>query len=57
MTTLTTLASEYNMHPHELAAFLDLGKGVDYEDELGEEETQNIIEILEYDLAHNTPSK
>ena len=51
--TITTIAAEYNMQPYELAAFLDLGRGVDYEKELDEEEAQNIIDILEYDLVYN----
>lgn len=53
MTTLATIATEYDMRPYELAAFLDLGRGVDYEKELNEEEAQSIVEILEYDLEHN----
>jgi len=50
---MTTIAAEYDMQPYELAAFLDLGQGVDYEKELDEEEAQNIIDILEYDRKHN----
>lgn len=57
MTTISTIAAEYTLHPYELAAFLDLERGVNFKEELGEEEAQNIIDILEYDLAHNTPSK
>lgn len=53
MTTITTIAADYNMQPYELAAFLDLGRGVDYEKELDGEEAQSIIEILEYDRKHN----
>jgi hypothetical protein len=53
MTTLATIAAEYNMQPYELAAFLDLGRGVDYEAELDGEDAENIIEILEYDRKHN----
>ena len=53
MTTIATIAAEYNMQPYELAAFLDLGQGVDYEKELDGEEAQNIIDILEYDKEHN----
>ena len=53
MTTITTIAADYNMQPYELAAFLDLGQGVDYEKELDEEEAQDIFEILEYDQKHN----
>lgn len=57
MTTIAAIAAEYNMQPCELASFLDLGRGVDFEAELDEEEIQNIVDILEYDLAHNTPSE
>lgn len=53
MTTITTIAAEYSMQPYELVAFLDLGRGVDYEKELNDEEAQDIIEILEYDKKHN----
>lgn len=53
MTTIATIAAEYNMQPYELAAFLDLGQGVDYEKELDEEEARNVIDILEYDKEHN----
>lgn len=53
MTTIATIAAEYNMQPHELAAFLDLGRGVDYEKELDEEEAQNITDILQYDQEYN----
>lgn len=53
MTTIATIAAEYDMQPYELAAFLDLGQGVDYEAELGEEAAQDIIDILEYDKEHN----
>ena len=53
MTTITTIAADYDMQPYELAAFLDLGRGVDYEKELDEEEAQNIVEILDYDRRHN----
>ena len=53
MTTIATIATEYNMQPYELATFLDLGRGVDYEKELDEEDAQNIIDILEYDREHN----
>lgn len=53
MTTIATIAAEYDMQPYELSAFLDLGQGVDYEKELNEEEAQNIIDILEYDKKHN----
>lgn len=50
---MTAIAAEYDMQPYELAAFLDLGRGVDYEKELDEEEAHDIIEILEYDRKHN----
>ena len=53
MTTIATIAAKYNMQPYELAAFLDLGRGVDYEKELDEEEAQSIVDILEYDREHN----
>lgn len=53
MTTIATIAAEYNMQPYELAAFLDLGHGVDYEKELDEEDAQNIIDILEYDREYS----
>lgn len=53
MTTIATIAAEYDMQPYGLAAFLDLGQGVDYEKELSEEEAQDIIDILEYDKEHN----
>ena len=53
MATLATIAAEYNMQPYELATFLDLGQGVDYEKELDEEEAQNIIGIIEYDKERN----
>lgn len=53
MTTITTIAADYNMQSYELAAFLDLGRGIDYEKELDEEGAQSIIEILEYDQKHN----
>ena len=29
MTTIATIAAEYNTQSYELAAFLDLGRGVD----------------------------
>lgn len=53
MITIAAIAAEYNMQPYELAAFLDLGRGVDYEKELNEKEAKEIIDILEYDRAHN----
>ena len=53
MTTIATIAAEYNMQPYELAAFLDLGHGYNEHEELGEEEAQNITDLLEYDLQHN----
>ena len=53
MTTITTIAVEHNMQPYELAAFLDLGRNVNYEKELDKEEAQNIIDILKYNQEHN----
>ena len=52
MTTIAAIAAEHNMHPHELAAFLDRGRGFDYEKELDEEEAQNIINLPKYDQEH-----
>ena len=57
MTCISSIAAEYNIQPYELAVFLDLGRGVEFENGLGEEEAQNIVDIVEYDLAHNTPSE
>ena len=53
MATITTIATEHDMQPYELAAFLDLGHKTDYEKELDEEAAQNIVDLLEYDRAHN----
>ena len=53
MVTIITIADCHDMQPHELADFLDLDHGVDYEKELDEEEAQNIIDLLEYDRRHN----
>jgi len=38
MSTIATIASDYNMQPYELAAFLDLGHSYDEHEELGDEE-------------------
>lgn len=54
---MNTIAVEYNMQPYKLAAFLDLERDIDIEAELDEKEAQNIVDIIEYDLAHNTPSE
>lgn len=53
MTTIAAIAAEHNMQPHELAAFLDLGRNINYEKGLDEEEAQNIIDLLGYDQKHN----
>ena len=53
MTTIAAIAAEHNMQPRELAAFLDLGRGFNYEKELDKEEAQNIIDLLEYDRMYN----
>lgn len=57
MTTIATIAAEYNMQTYELAAFLDLGTEYDPHAELSEDQARDIMEILAYDLAHNTPSE
>jgi hypothetical protein len=57
MTTIATIAAEYNMQTYELAAFLDLGTEYDPHAELSEDQARDIMEILDYDLAHNTPSE
>lgn len=57
MTTIETIAAEYGMQPYELAAFLDLGIDHSLSDELSEDQAQEIVDILAYDLAHNTPSE
>ena len=54
MTTIATIASDYDMQPRELATFLDLGHGYDEHEWLGEEEAQNIIDLIEYDLSVNS---
>ena len=53
MTTIAAIAAEHNMQPRELTAFLDLGRGFDYEKELDKEEAQNIIDLLEYNRMYN----
>lgn len=53
MTTIAAIAAEHNMQPRELAAFLDLGRGTNYEKELDKEEAQNIIDLLKYNRAYN----
>jgi hypothetical protein len=55
MATIETIAAEYNMQPYELAAFLDLESGRNLNAELTEDQVQEIVEIISYDLAHNTP--
>lgn len=57
MTTIATIAAEYNLQTYELAAFLDLGTEYDPHAELSEDQARDIMEILAYDLAHNTPSE
>lgn len=52
MTTIATIAAEYNIRPRELAAFLDISQGTDHEKELDGEEAQNIIDLLEYDRTY-----
>lgn len=51
--TFNQLASELNIQPYELAAFLDLGTDIP-EGELSEEFTTDVREIVAYDNGHNT---
>lgn len=57
MATIETIAAEYNMQPYELVAFLDLEAGHNLNAELTEDQARAIVEIISYDLAHNTPSE
>lgn len=47
------LASELNIQPYELAAFLDLGTDIP-ESELSEKFITDAREIVAYDNVHNT---
>ena len=51
--TFDQLASELNIQPYELAAFLDLGTDIP-EGELSEDLASDIREIVSYDNHRNT---
>lgn len=51
MNTLFMIADEYDMQPHELAAFL--GTDIGYDEEIEDEEAQNIRDLLDYDRLIN----
>lgn len=53
MATISSIAVEYDMQPYELAAFLDLSQGSNYEEELDGEDAQNIIDLLKYNQEHS----
>lgn len=51
--TFDQLASELNIQPYELAAFLELGTDIP-EGELPEEFVTGVYEVVAYDNCHNT---